>query len=108
MKNYDCYAEGGTHVIRITLQNGEYLGHITQRIGGNCHGLNMLDFNFVDTGDFSGCDCLNDCQMSYDEEYDVFSAVLKDEKGDTLSVEGDYSKFNDMIVALEIIEYEPE
>lgn len=108
MKRYNPYEFGGVHVIQITLQDEGYFGHITQRIGGNCHGLNMLDFDFENETDFTNSACSNDCQLSYDEEYDVFTAILSDENGNTLSVEGDFREFNNMIVKLEIIGFESE
>lgn len=44
----------------------------------------------------------NDCQFSYDEENEVYTAVLKNADGDTLEVEGDECDFKGMAVAIEI------
>ena len=47
-------------------------------------------------------DSENDCQFSYDEENEVYTAVLKNADGDTLEVEGDECDFKGMAVAIEI------
>lgn len=44
----------------------------------------------------------NDCQFSYDEENEVYTAVLKNADGGTLEVEGDEYDSKAMAVAIEI------
>ena len=46
--------------------------------------------------------------MRYEKETDYFFAELKNESGDTLFVEGDAEEFNQMIVAIEIIDFKAE
>jgi len=101
MRNYDPNIHSGIHTVKVTIQQWEYVGHIIQKISGNCRGRSMLDFDFET---FGTCD-KNDCDLRFDEEYSCFSAALKNENGDTLLVEGDPSEFNQMIVAVEIIDF---
>lgn len=104
MKSYDndMFEESiGTHTVEITLQQREYVGHITQRISSDCKGLELLDYNF-------GCedgDSENDCNLKYDEDRGYFSATLKNPEGDTLDVEGYAEEFNNMIVKMEIVDF---
>ncbi len=104
MRNYDPNIHKGVHTVEITIQKWDYAGHIKQRIGGNCKGKNILDFDF----ESEDADLENDCNLRYDEDYDCFSATLKNENGDILEVEGDSEEFNDMIVKMEILDYEKE
>lgn len=99
MKYYYPNQQEGTHTIRVTLQWLGYSGHIEREIRGNCKGLAVLDFDFECETEFGG----NDCQLAYNEDYDLFSALLRDEDGNTLRVECDAEEMNRMIVALEIV-----
>ena len=101
MKNYDPNIYRGIHTVRVTIQQWGYVGHIIQKISGNCKGRDVLDFDF----EYEDADNENDCDLQFDEEFECFSAVLKNENGDTLEVEGDSSEFNRMIVAVEIIDF---
>lgn len=101
MKNYDPNIYKGIHTVRITIQQWGYLGHITQEISGNCKGRDILDFDF----ECEDGECENDCNLRFDDDYNVFRATLKDENGNTLEVEGEDEEFNKMIVALEIIDF---
>lgn len=64
----------------------------------------MLDFTFLECDNQEDIDRYseNDCQFSYDEENEVYTAVLKNADGDTLEVEGDECDFKGMAVAIEI------
>lgn len=106
MKNYDPNIYIGIHTVKITLQQWGYVGHIIQKIRGNCKGRDVLDFDFV----CEDSENENDCNLQFDEDlpYDCFSAVLKNESGDTLVVQGDAEEFNKMIVAVEIIDFQEE
>lgn len=101
MKNYDPNIYEGTHTVKITLQQWEYKGHIIKRIGGNCKGISLLDFDFYCECDFDD----NDCQMKYHEDEDYFTCILRDENGNTLRYEGDAREMNNMIVCIEIIDF---
>ena len=104
MKNYDPNIYRGVHTVKITLQIWEYKGHIIKRVGGNCKGRTILDFDFECEDSFSD----NDCQLEYHEDLDYFSCVLKDEEGNTLKCDGDAEEMNDMIVGIEIIDFREE
>lgn len=105
MKNYDPNIYRGIHTIEITIQQWDYAGHIIQKMGGNCRGKDVLDFDFeCDDAE----DSENDCQLKYDEEYDCYSAVLKNEIGDTMEIEESSEDFNKMIVKIEILDYVKE
>ena len=47
----------------------------------------------------------NDCNLTYDDDYDMFSCVLKNKEGNTLACEGDATDMNEMIVGMEIIDF---
>lgn len=44
----------------------------------------------------------NDCQFSYDEENEIYTAVLKNADGNALEVEGNEDDFKAMAVGIEI------
>lgn len=101
MKNYNPNIENGVHTIRITLQQWDYVGHIIQKMYGDCKGRYVLSFEFDDIDDNFD----SDCEFKYHEDYDYFTCVLKNESGDTLECEGDVDEMNDMIVGIEIIDF---
>ncbi|HIY02717.1 MAG TPA: DUF5406 domain-containing protein [Candidatus Blautia faecipullorum] len=102
MKKYDPNIKNGIHTVKITLQLFDYVGHIINKIGGNCKGKTILDYDFE-------CECEfpdNDCELEYHEDGDYFSCVLRNEKGDPLECENDAQEMNNMIVAVEILDYQ--
>lgn len=101
MSNYDPSIHDGIHTVRITLQQWNYTGHILQRVHGCCKGRVILDFNFEIEDEFPE----NDCELTYHKGSDTYTAVLKDKDGNTLMIEEDEGGMNDMIVAVEIINY---
>lgn len=105
MKNYDPNIIWGTHTVEVTLQQWGYVGHLKIKRGGNCKGGDVIaiDFEYED-----GCGIESDCDFQYHEEDDYFSAILKDENGNTLEVEGEAEEFNQMIVMVEITDYVEE
>lgn len=109
IESYDPNAENVVHTIRITLMQYDYTGHIAYNISGNCKGASLLDArtlfecwgqdeidNFVE----------NDCEFGYDEDYEIFTAVLLNDKGETLEIEADESEMQDMVVAVEFVKVE--
>lgn len=104
MKNYDPNITKGVHVVRITLQIWDYIGHIVRKVRGNCRGKHVMDFDFYEEDEFPD----NDCHLIYHEDTDYFSCVLKNEKGDELQGEYDADEMNDMIVAVEIVDFAEE
>lgn len=69
----------GVHTIRVTFMQWDYTGHVSFEIGGNCKGAELLDFTFLECDNQEDIDRYseNDCQFSYDEENEVYTAVLK-------------------------------
>lgn len=104
MEKYDPNIWSGVHTVRITLQMWEYVGHIIVKVRGNCKGKDILDFDFEDYDDFKE----NDCNLNYDEEHDCFTGALQDKEGGRLMFEEDARGMNEMIVAMEIIDYVEE
>lgn len=101
INNYDPNIWKGIHTVRITVQQWGYVGHITEKVHGNCKGRDVLDFDFeCEDGNLE-----NDCNLRFDENYEYFTATLKDEAGNALLVDGDARDFNRMIVAIEIMDY---
>ena len=47
----------------------------------------------------------NDCQLTYHDDLDFFTCVLKNKKGDILEFEGDAEEMNNLIVGIEIIDF---
>lgn len=106
MESYDSNIYEGMHKVKVTLQCREYVGHITYDMGGNCHGLTIIQSADFESETFEHSE--NDCKLQYHEKYDYFTAELVSEDGDILLVEGDSTEMNDMIVAVEIIDYSDE
>lgn len=106
MKNYDPNIfTDGVHKIKVTIQSWDHVGHIYYEHYGNIKGLSALSFDFEE--DF--CGQQNDCSLQFDEETETYSAVLKNENGDTLQIEyADPNEMNDRIVAVEILDYYKE
>lgn len=93
--------------VRVTLMQWGYKGHIITAIGGNCLGLDILNtIDFDIETEFDTPSTKNDCSLMYHEDDDFFSAVLHDDEGDELHVEGSAYEMNRMIVAIEIIDPE--
>lgn len=102
MENYNFNIRSGEHRVRITLQQGPYIGHIWEDVLGNCRGRDVLEFDF----EKEDCEDLeNDCSIRYHTEGEYFSAILADQSGNICEIEGSREDFNDRIVALEIISY---
>ena len=102
IKSYDPNFEG-THMIRITFMQWDFIGHIAFAIGGNCKGAALLNADFLDydTNAEIGRYVENDCEFSFDEDCELYTAVLKNADGNTLDVDGDSEDFKDMIVCIE-------
>lgn len=102
MEKYDIGIRNGVHRVKVTLQQWQYVGHIWINMGGNCYGKALLDFDFeCEDGESE-----NDCELKYHENEEWFTAVLKDQDGNSCRVDGSAADFNDMIVAIEIVSYE--
>lgn len=105
IKNYAPNIWEGIHTVRITIQQWGYVGHITEKVSGNCKGRDILGFDF----DCQDEDSLleNDCSLKFHED-GYISATLRDEAGNEMEFEEDAEYFNNMIVAVEIMDYVEE
>lgn len=107
-----CYNPNfeGTHVVRVTFMQYNYVGHVAFRIGGNCKGVDLLNADFLDddTQEVINSYEENDCKFSFDEEYEIFTATLVNNNGDTLEVDGHGEEFKDMIVGIEFSNLYPK
>lgn len=94
----------GVHTIRVTFMQWDYIGHVSFEIGGNCKGAELLDFTFLECDNQEDIDRYseNDCQFSYDEENEIYTAVLRNADGNALEVEGNEDDFKVMAVGIEI------
>ena len=103
IKSYDPNIQG-THRIRVTFMQWDYVGHISYEIGGNCHGMSLFD-GFLDgmgNEEIAGLS-ENDCQLSYCEEYEYFEMLMKNKSGNTMSGEYDKEELERMVVKIEIM-----
>lgn len=91
----------GIHTVRITIKHYRYAGHIIQKIRGNSKGRYVLNFDF----EHIDCELESDCNLFFNDDKSI-SAILKDESGNTLEYIGSARDFNNMIVAVEIIDFE--
>lgn len=113
MLNYYKPEGSGVHTIRVTFMYKDYIGHIAFQIGGNCKGSALLDSSFLEYHDQDDIDRYdeNDCHFKFcgDNDDDAcFTATLKNAEGDELWVIEDPVDFANMIVGIEIAEYEPK
>lgn len=108
MKDYCFGSKRGTHKVKVTFQLEEYKGYIIQEIGGNCSGLDLLEFD-------SECMCPDDIERLYENECNLhliddesFSINLKDEEGREQSTELYDSELQSIVVGIEIIEFKED
>lgn len=107
MKSYPLNDLGfdSIHRIMVTIQANQYIGHIYQNCKGNCKGKNILDIFDFECADGTE---ENDCQLSFNEDLEIFHAVLHDDDGNTLEIDGTDIEFNELMVAVEILSYGKE
>ena len=103
MKEYNPNIHNGVHKVRITLQQWEYKGHIIYDMHGNCQGLDILNTADFETDSYEHSE--NDCNLRFDEDYEIFSLELKNEDGDILEIHADGVEMNNMMVAVEILDF---
>lgn len=108
MKKYDISDNFRSivHTIRVTFQWQQYKGHIVYEIGGNCRGLNVMDLDF-DCWDMDNIIGLkeNDCYFNWNEDYEVWELILKDDNGNECEMDSiEPDEINDYVVAIEIID----
>lgn len=98
------------HYVMVTFNYKGYIGHITSSVGGNCKGTHILNYalNIFDEYGQDDIESLieNDCNLSYDEDYDCFSIKLYNpqDKTDVLVFDDSTQReIEDMVVGVEII-----
>ncbi len=107
IKYYDT-TDDMVHTIRVTLMYLDCVGHIAYKMGGDVRGADLL------TADCFECDTQedidryveNDCKLTYDEDSNIYKAVLTNPNGDIEEVEGDYDEMKNMVVAIEFSKVE--
>lgn len=98
------------HTIEVTLQSGEYKGNIRTTIGGNCFGLDIL--NWVDEdiiyniNDYELIDCEIELLGEDDDGEEWFKYVLKNDEGDICEGEEECRYFSRLIVGINIVNCE--
>lgn len=93
------------HTIRVTLQMGEYKGHIAFQMGGNCFGATLLEWNpECDRQEDIDRYVENDCDFRIEEDEEIYLYTLKDENGNTCEFESDEGELKNNVVAIEIID----
>ena len=99
----------GTHIVRVTFMMEDYVGHVAFSIRGNCKGGDLLDTDFLDEDAQSVIEGYkeNDCEFTFHEDNESYSAVLKNPAGETIEVEGGGCDMRDLIVGMEIAEFIP-
>lgn len=107
MKNYDNSDNfrDRVHKIRVTLQSGEYKGHIAFEMGGNCFGMDLLTWDpECNTQEDIERYVENDCKFRIDEDCDIYLFELKDDNGNTCMFECDEYDLKRNVVAIEIVD----
>jgi hypothetical protein len=94
-----------THTIRVTLQSGQHKGHIAFKMGGNCFGLDLLEWSpeCIEQEDVERY-VENDCQFRIDEEYNCYLYTLKDDEGNECEFESNERELKENVVAIEIVD----
>ncbi|MCD3321630.1 DUF5406 domain-containing protein [Clostridium botulinum D/C] len=108
MKKYDISDNfrNRIHTVRVTFQHQEFKGHIAYEVRGNCRGLGVLniDVDYMDSDDIRRLK-ENDCNFTWNEEYELYQLVLQDEDGNTCEMNNiEENEISDYVVAVEIID----
>ena len=94
----------GTHTCRLTLMERDYVGHVTFKIGGNCRGASILESALDYLEDPSRLE--SDCRFKCYDDGTLYSVVLSNGETTCCYPDMDYDELCDMIVAVEIIDYQ--
>ena len=109
LTSYDPNCRRGEHRCKITIMYEDFVGHIFVTIFGNCKGASILQHameSIVDSESVDS-DCCFECRDSDGEEY-FYSYELRNPEGQVLESDGDtLREIEKMIVAVEIVGYEP-
>lgn len=99
MESYNLNRQEGKHTVLVKLQKFDFSGCIYDTILGPCKGRDILDFDFENWTNVEENDC--NCK----ENNGLFSATLTNESGNNIEVFGDAQDFNNMIVKIEIVNF---
>lgn len=107
---YDPNIWIGTHTVRITLMEWDYVGHIAYKIGGNTRGAGLLDADFFDYADGDDIANLveNDCELEWLEDSATYQLVLTNPAGEQIQEEWEADELKKMVVSIEFIKFERE
>ena len=110
MKTYDGLDCGyGVHTIKVSLQDGEFKGSFTHTVGGNCKGAALLDFD-ISTEDGEQIEKFEKqgCSIKRPDDDQYLLVTLTDPSGETCQAEVDDDEFMNMVVGVEIIDFQAE
>lgn len=89
------------------MQDDEYKGWFELKIGGNCKGMGVLDFDATEMGDENYDEPKTDgMKIAWDFVYDCFNVILKNDEGDTCEYDLSAAELDNMVVRLEIVDFE--
>lgn len=110
MKSYDgLNSSYGTHTIKVSLQDDEYKGSFTYKIGGNCKGISVLSFDVSCEHEKQIAKWKKtDCAIELDYEGNLIVTLTNPQTKETCRYELDDDEFMRMIVGVEIIEFQSE
>lgn len=95
----------GIHKIKVNLQNNTYQGSFTYTVGGNCKGMNILDFDLDVLADSINHIKTENCSIQLLNN-DFWSVVLTDTATkDTCHYELDDDEFYHLVVGVEIVDF---
>lgn len=97
------------HLIKFTFMFGEYRGHVTLTISGNVCGWEAL--TGIDPESFNNETNFkeNPINLKYFDDYDDYEMRLKNQAGEEFYLESiTNEELQDMIVSIEIIDWESE
>lgn len=109
LTSYDPNYGWGEHRYRITIMQDDYVGHVYGTIRGNVKGASVLEYALEGLSDAERLE--SDCHFEpIDDDYErYFRFKLTNPAGDTLTDDGaTLHQIVCMVVAVEIIGYEPE
>lgn len=108
MENYDTEINYGIHTVKATIQYKHIKADIFTNIGGNMHGVEILnrsfDFEEMDAGTIEKLITSGNLHIEFDEESDMFHLELMDDSEEHILDLGG-AELNSIIVSLEIVEY---
>ena len=107
INNYDPNYCFGEHTIKVTIQEWQYRGNLKVKVNGNCKGMSVIEG--ISESIYDQANTLeSDCEfvvLEEDGEEPWFSAILKDSDGNQLETTDLFDRLENLIVAIEIIDF---